>query len=788
MSFKILKKDLLKKKSMNIILTLFVLLATMFIASSVNNLMVVTGGMDGYLDLSGVKDYLIITMRNDEGRENEEDIIKFIEESEAVNKYYEDMMSYLSKSNMLLENGEYIEVTQSCFISSFSLNQQKFYDEDNNEITSMKDGTIYLPKRFIDDNDIDVGGKFIITTKDGWKKEYIVEGWFKDAFLGSEMMGTKRLLLSDNDFKELHENSGLPKGSIFSVECNDTKGFKEGFNNAEFNIVFSCDRQTIVFTYIMDMIIAAVLLVVSIFLIVISVIMLRFIIVFNLNEDFRTIGIMKAIGIKNPGIRRMYTAKFLVISVVGAILGCALSFPFGNMIIKQFTETIVIENTNANVLLSVIAAVLVAGMVTMFAYMVTRRIKKMSPMDAIRNGHTGERFKKRSPITLSKNKMKTTTYLAINDMFSDIKKFVIMFLTGIVGIWLVIMPINTINTLRSEKIARWFSVLDCDMYIVDDARMTECVVEGDKEAYDAYMKEIKTTLEDNGFKVDRMFCEVLMRHKVTLGDKSFKSLSLQGIGTNAEEYEYTEGRAPQYDNEVALAKATREAIGAEVGDTVTINIGDGDADFIVSGFYQTMNNMGEGIRFNENTDVDYGVNTGIFGIQVIFEDDVTTEEIQKLFPDALVKTPTEFISSMIGNISDKLVPVKYIVLIIVTIINVLIVMLMQKMFIIKEKSKIAMLKALGFSNKALIAWQTKRIGITLFIGIFLGTATSGLFSQLTSGQVFKMMGATKIDFVINPIEVYVAYPILIFVMTLIASILTMLKVRKITSQDINVAE
>jgi putative ABC transport system permease protein len=788
MSFKILKKDLLKKKSMNIILTLFVLLATMFIASSVNNLMVVTGGMEKYLDLSGVKDYLIVTMRNDEDRDNENEIIKFIEQSEAVDKYYEDMISYITKSNMILENGESVDVSSSCFISSFSINQQKFFDKDNNEITSMNDGTIYLPKSFIEDNDIEVGDKFTISTKNGWKKEYTVEGWVKDAFLGSEMMGTKRLILSDNDFKELHENSGLPQGSIFSVECNDTKEFKNGFNNSEFNVIFSCDRQTVIFSYIMDMIIAAVLLVVSIFLIVISVIMLRFIIIFNLNEDFRTIGIMKAIGIKNPGIRKMYTAKFLVISISGAILGCALSFPFGNMIIKQFTETIVIENTSANVLLSVIAAVLVAGMVTMFAYMVTRRIKKMSPMDAIRNGHTGERFKKKSPISLSRNKMKTTTYLAINDMFSDIKKFVIMFLTGIVGIWLVIMPINTINTLRSEKIAKWFSVLDCDMYIVDDERVSECVVEGSREVYETYLEEIKTTLEDNGYKVERIFTEVIMRHKVTLGDKSFKSLSLQGIGTNAEEYDYIEGRAPQYDNEVALANATREAISAEVGDTVTINIGDEDVEFIVSGFYQTMNNMGEGIRFNENTELDYGVNTGNFGVQVIFEEDVTTDEIQKLFPNALVETPTEFISSMIGGISDKLVPVKYIVLIIVTIINVLIVVLMQKMFIIKEKSKIAMLKALGFSNKALIAWQTKRIGITLFIGIFLGTATSGLFSQLTSGQVFKMMGATKIDFVINPIEVYVAYPILIFVMTLIASILTMLKVRKITSQDINVAE
>lgn len=47
MNFKILRKDLKRKKSMNLILLLFVMLATTFIAASLNNLKIVTNGLDG---------------------------------------------------------------------------------------------------------------------------------------------------------------------------------------------------------------------------------------------------------------------------------------------------------------------------------------------------------------------------------------------------------------------------------------------------------------------------------------------------------------------------------------------------------------------------------------------------------------------------------------------------------------------------------------------------------------------------------------------------------------------
>ena len=69
MYLRILKKDMKRKKTMNVILLLFVVLATMFSASSINNIIAVTGGIDSYLDKAGIGDYVIIASK-DNGENN----------------------------------------------------------------------------------------------------------------------------------------------------------------------------------------------------------------------------------------------------------------------------------------------------------------------------------------------------------------------------------------------------------------------------------------------------------------------------------------------------------------------------------------------------------------------------------------------------------------------------------------------------------------------------------------------------------------------------------------------
>ena len=58
MFFDILKRDLKRKKTMNVIVLLFVILSVMFISSSVTNLTAVTGSLDSFFDKAGVGDYM----------------------------------------------------------------------------------------------------------------------------------------------------------------------------------------------------------------------------------------------------------------------------------------------------------------------------------------------------------------------------------------------------------------------------------------------------------------------------------------------------------------------------------------------------------------------------------------------------------------------------------------------------------------------------------------------------------------------------------------------------------
>ena len=60
----ILKKDLKRKKTMNVILLIFVMLSAMFMASSVNNIIAVTNGLDFFFEKADMADYFVICHGN----------------------------------------------------------------------------------------------------------------------------------------------------------------------------------------------------------------------------------------------------------------------------------------------------------------------------------------------------------------------------------------------------------------------------------------------------------------------------------------------------------------------------------------------------------------------------------------------------------------------------------------------------------------------------------------------------------------------------------------------------
>ncbi|MDE7212160.1 MAG: hypothetical protein K2O03_12075 [Lachnospiraceae bacterium] len=61
MYLRILKKDLKRKKTMNAIVLIFIILAATFIASSVNNMFTITTALDDYFEMAEVPDYWFAT-------------------------------------------------------------------------------------------------------------------------------------------------------------------------------------------------------------------------------------------------------------------------------------------------------------------------------------------------------------------------------------------------------------------------------------------------------------------------------------------------------------------------------------------------------------------------------------------------------------------------------------------------------------------------------------------------------------------------------------------------------
>lgn len=65
------------------------------------------------------------------------------------------------------------------------------------------------------------------------------------------------------------------------------------------------------------------------------------------------------------------------------------------MLIMSVSENMVLGN-DAGFLINIISAVGTVIIILLFAYGCTSKVKKLTPIDAIRSGQTGERFGKRA--------------------------------------------------------------------------------------------------------------------------------------------------------------------------------------------------------------------------------------------------------------------------------------------------------------------------------------------------------------------------------------------------------
>lgn len=774
MYLNILKKDLKRKKTMNIILLIFIILATMFVSSSVNNILNVTSALDNYLDMANAPDYLAAT----KNKIFETDLTAIFNSAKSIENYSVEKLLFLAPKNFIFENEKITALGGTNIIQSDEKLSLNYFLADGRKLEKVEPGEIYITEGKAEKIGLKKGDKFTIEI-DGIKNEFLFAGEIKDVIFGSKSMQIQRYIISSKDYEKYILNPKTDKiygGNLIYIHTTNIENTLSEIKLLTDNSILNMDRSYMKFCYILDMVVTGILLVVSIILITIAFVILRFTITFTLAEEFREIGVMKAIGIRNLKIRGLYLVKYTALSITGAVIGLILSFPFGNMLMNVSSTSIILSNQNS-IFINMFCVVIVVFVILMFCFGCTGKVKKMKPIDAIRNGQTGERYRKKNYMKLGKSKLPSTSFLALNDIVSSPKRFCIIIVIFFLCTSLLLVLSVTVSTMKSGSLYRVLSIADSDV-VVGDAPAAFSIENGHEEL-EKFLLNLEDKLEKNGMPASCMK-EMMFSLPVSFAGNKANLPIYQGTGTTMDMYEYIEGTVPKNANEIAITKISANKIKATIGDTITIKTIDGDKNYMITAFFQSLHSNGDGIRLQTNEKINYIQSYHEINTQIVFTDhpdkeeiEIRVEKIKENFPEfETVETSAKFISDMLG-VTETLNAIKILIAIITILLVALISVLMERSFIEKEQGEIGLMKAIGIRDEKIYLYHALRF---LFIGM-ISVIISEIFviplTHLCIDSLFKMMGLeTGVDYVINPMETYIIFPAIVFITTMTGAYLT----------------
>ena len=791
MFFRILKNEWKRKRTMNMILLLFIAMATMFLASSVSNLIAISGAVDHFIAISNVPDSFAISLV--EGAEDE--IREYFSRSETLTDYEIIDTFNVPNDRISIEEsadapGHKYERTNTLCVQAVSDGYMKVFDQEDQPVV-LKSGEIAFAKLEAEENGLQIGDKVSITVGE-IEQEFTIAAITKDAVFGSPMIGFKRLIISEEDFARFSDQENLTHTKIYCLNYEDKKEFKAEWQKQNFHVISMIDRSLLPMCFVFDMLIAGILIIVSICLILIAFMVLRFTIVFTLQEDYREIGIMKAIGLKDAGIKGVYLIKYLAIAVLAAGFGEIFSFPFGKMLLGQSISNMVVEQAGQNVLLHFLCAMVIVAVVLLFSNASANKLKRFTAIDAIRNGSNGERYQAKGRMKLWKRKlMKPGFFMACNDILSNPKRFLVLATTFCIGTLLILLPLRALHTLTGRHIISLFSMSPSDVYI-ETGHGDDYVSQKSVDYILKDLERIETELAEQGIRA-QTGADVGYMIPCYSNDEEevFSYFTLQEIGSWERSYETLEGRVPVADDELMITDITAKEMGVTIGDTITYQYPDRKQKFIITGIYQSMMNMGNGFRVSRAAKLDENYISGILCIQIEapeLESEEANKRIKEIFPDYKIMTDLELFDSITGDISKTVQMVVYLLTAVVLIINSLITALMMQAMMAKERGDIALLKSIGFSNRSIRMWQAERSVLILVFAIVTATLLSKLLAPVVIGPIFAMMGANRVHLEVKPLEAYVVYPMLLLLATAFVALICTASVKRVEASEVNMIE
>lgn len=761
---RMLRKDFLRKKLITVVVFAFIFLSALLVASGTNLIIELSNSLDALFTRANTPHFVQMHA----GPLDQAEIDSWAAANDMVTDQQTVEMITVDGSNLYLGESQNPEVNSIMDISFVIQNEGfDFLLDLDNDIIQLSPGEIAVPVYYSQQRDLAIGDEVRVNTG-AEEMIFAISAISRDSQMNPAIVHSKRFLIHEQDYASLREYIVETEYLIEFLLVDDSQisTFVSAYQASDLPKIGPAVDKGLFRTInsLSDGLVAGVVILISLLLIVIAILSLRFTLLATIEEDTREIGVMKAIGIARSDIKRIYLAKYVVLGAAAALLGYLTSLLLNQVL--SANVLLYIGSASKNVLqtaLPLVAASSIFLIVTISILVILRRFNRISAVEALRSGSVGESMRSIPMLNLKRGRvLNINAYLGVRDVLQRSRLYGLLAFVFFFCAVIIIIPIHFLTTIQSPTFISYMGIGQSDIRI--DLRQSEDVA-------DRFDSTLAYLTDDPD--VAKLSPLVTSQFTVMQSDGTLETLNIETGDLSLFPLDYVRGTAPQQENEIALSYLNASEMEKQIGDTVTLVIEGQEREMVVSGNYQDVTNGGRTAKatlpYNPQTVLWYTVNLNLASDANIEE---KVLEYSQIFDPARVTDMAGYVSQTMGNTVQQLRTVTVVTVIVGLAVSLLITSLFMILLITRDTNQIAIMRSLGFSLRHIRTQYLTRALFLLVFGIVLGTLFANTLGQQLVSVVSSFLGASQIRFVIDPLQAYVLYPLLLMVTVAVTTILS----------------
>ncbi|MQM24711.1 ABC transporter permease [Glycomyces albidus] len=760
--------DLTRNKGVNLALIVILVFSAFLMATGSMVIERVLSSMDQFFDEARPPHFL----QMHKGAYDRAELERFASEHPEIDAWLiEEMLGYDSAAIAWERSstGEGGDLADS-LIDNLFVTQNAEFDfllDENGSIPRPDAGEVYVPVAYREQFGIEVGDLLRVQTAEG-VQELRVEGFVRDSQMASSLSQSTRFLISEDDFAAMSAAGGAIPEIIVEYRLTDTSLVQDFQTAYESDDALPKNGESVpyqllrIVNALSDGLVAAALMFASLLLVAIALLNARFVIRGTLEDEVRQIGAMKAIGLPNRTISGLYLAKYRAMTFLACVVGGLLAIAAAQML----TRTVQVDYGAAEVdLVSVLVPVLALAFVYVFVIAICRRvfgkIRRIEVVNALVHGSTlDDRQTARRAAREVKRVRRTSLAafgggnlnrrLALLDLRAEARQWVLIPIVMFLAAVLMTLPMNLLSTLSDPAFVTFMGSPESDLRA--DLEFSEDV--------DAVHGDLLAAMSaDEGLENVRAFANVLYE---TEGEEGWEVLRVDVGDFSSAAMPFIEG-GPPGTGEIALSVMNAEKYGLATGDEILVRLDGEPSNLTVSGVYQDI--TGGGLSAKMQGEVDAGAAS-----YTVFADTAAGADTAELvaeyadaFPSAKVTPMREFMEQTLSYVTDAVRNAALLTFAFGLGVALVITSLFLKLRLTRDRQKMGMLSAVGFSTNELIAQVRGKTLAAVVVGTVLGSVFAATGGESVAGSLLALagLGIVDLEFLPNPWLVYLAYPLLL---------------------------